>query len=379
MDHMLSRRRFLQTGAAVGGAALAAGRFAGTASAQAAPSLAPYSPPPVAGAEAGSLNFLTWSDHWNSDAIAEIATTTGIQAQITELSDNSDGFAKLQAGNSGLDLVSGDALWVPKYFSSQLIDPFDLASLQVSSELYSMAKTFDFFTAAGGYLAYPWGWSPIQIVYNPSNVTPAPDSWDVLIDPKYAGRVVMENQPLDIMLFAAKAIGAVDAYNMTDDELARAKDWLTQLKPNVLKLVAQNTETIAALVDGSAWLATQNLGAPDRVKDAAGPEVVAFVPKEGTVGFIDGEMRVTGGANTARINPYLELAADAQWVAQNFLDNGRPLFNERAYKLLVDSGYGDRADRYLYNTPEVALQMTLKGPGGRVQDYLDTFNSVFGA
>jgi spermidine/putrescine-binding protein len=242
-----------------------------------------------------------------------------------------------------------------------------------------MAKEFEFFTTPDGYLAYPWGWSPIQIVVNPANVTPAPDSWEVLVDPKYKQRVVMENQPLDIMLFAGKAIGAVDPYNMTDDELAQAKDWLTQLKPNVLKLVAQNTETIAALVDGSAWLATQNLGAPDRVKDAAGPEVVAYVPKEGTIGFIDGEMRVTGGANAARITPYLELAADAQWVAQNFLDNGRPLFNERAYKLLVDSGYGDRADRYLYNQPEVALQMTLKGPGGRVQDYLDTFNSVFGA
>jgi spermidine/putrescine-binding protein len=189
----------------------------------------------------------------------------------------------------------------------------------------------------------------------------------------------MERQPLDIMLFAAKATGAVDAYNMTDAELATAKDWLTKLKPNILKLVDQNGETISALTDGSAWLATSNLGSPDRVKDAGGPEIVAYVPKEGTIGFIDGEMRVTGGANGARIVPYLEQAANAQWVAQNFLDNGRPLFNERAYKLLVDMGQQDRADRYLYNQPEVALQMTLKGPGGRVQDYLDTFNSVFGA
>jgi spermidine/putrescine-binding protein len=381
MDHKLSRRRFLQAGAAVGGAALMGGRLTEVVSAQspAAPTLAPYSPAPVTGVEAGPLNFLTWSDHYNNDALAQIQASTGIQAFISELADNSDGFAKLQAGNSGLDMVSGDALWVPKYHSSQLVDPFDLSSVAVSDELYSVAKTFDFFTTDAGYLAYPWGWSPIQVVYNPANVSPAPDSWQVLVDPKYKQRVVMERQPLDIMLFAAKATGAVDAYNMTDDELAKAKDWLTQLKPNILTFVEQNNETINKLATGEAWLATQNLGSPDRVKDAGGPEIVAYVPKEGTIGFIDGEMRVTGGANAARITPYLELAADAQWVAQNFLDNGRPLFNERAYKLLVDSGYGDRADRYLYNQPEVALQMTLKGPGGRVQDYLDTFNSVFGA
>jgi len=381
MDHKLSRRRFLQAGAAVGGAAIMGSRLAEVAAAQspAAPTLAPYSPAPVTGVEAGPLNFLTWSDHYNNDALTQIQAATGIQAFISELADNSDGFAKLQAGNSGLDMVSGDALWVPKYFSSQLVDAFDLSSVAVSSELYSMAKSFDFFTTPAGYLAYPWGWSPIQVVFDPAKVSPTPDSWQVLIDPKYKQRVVMEHQPLDIMLFAAKAIGAVDAYNMTDDELAKAKDWLTQLKPNILTFVEQNTETINKLATGEAWLATQNLGAPDRVKDAGGPEIVAYVPKEGTIGFIDGEMRVTGGANTARITPYLELAADAQWVAQNFLDNGRPLFNERAYKLLVDSGFGDRADRYLYNQPEVALQMTLKGPGGRVQDYLDTFASVFGA
>jgi spermidine/putrescine-binding protein len=165
---------------------------------------------------------------------------------------------------------------------------------------------------------------------------------------------------------------------MTDAELATAKDWLTKLKPNVLKLVSQNSETVAALADGSAWVATGNLGMPDRVKDAKGPDVEAFIPKEGSIGFIDSEMTVKGGQNEGRIKPYLDVAARAEFVAQNFLDNGRPLFNEKAYKLLVDGGHKDRADRYLYNQPDQSLNMTLKGPGGRVSDYIDTFNSVFG-
>ena len=159
MDHKLSRRRFLQAGAAVGGAALMGGRLANLASAQSAsPGFMPlYSPPPMTGGVAGPLNFLTWSDHWNTDALNQIQALEGIQTNITELSDNSDGFAKLQAGNSGLDMVSGDALWVTKYYDNQLIDAFDLSSVGVSSELYPIAKTFPFFTTPAGYLAYPWG------------------------------------------------------------------------------------------------------------------------------------------------------------------------------------------------------------------------------
>src|SRR5512142_1529566 len=275
-------------------------------------------------------------------------------------------------------MVSADALWVPLYFDNGLIQAIDINSVDVASELYSMAKQFPFWTRPEGYLGYPWGWSPIQIAYNVAQVTPAPDSWQVLIDPKYKRKVVMENQPTDIMLMAARAVGAKDAYNMTDAELATAKDWLTKLKPNVLKLVSQNSETVAALADTSAWLGTGNLGMPDRVKDAKGPQVEAYVPKEGSIGFIDSEMTVKGGQDQSRVIPYLNIGARADLVAQNFIDNGRPLFNEKAYQVLVDNGHTDRADRYLYNKPEQALNMTLKGPGGRVQDYIDTFNSVFG-
>jgi hypothetical protein len=114
------------------------------------------------------------------------------------------------------------------------------------------------------------------------------------------------------------------------------------------------------------------------VKDAKGPTVVAYTPKEGSIGFIDSEMTVKGGQNQSRVIPYLNIGARADLVAQNFIDNGRPLFNEKAYQILVNMGQKDRADRYFYNQPEQALKMTLKGPGGRTQDYIDTFNSVFG-
>jgi spermidine/putrescine-binding protein len=379
MDSLYSRRTFLRLSAGVGAGALLAA-CSGTGS---TPTPASSSGGGGGGGggnvEAGALNFLTWSDHWNQDALNQVKDTEGIVVNVSELSDNSDGFAKLKQVGGQLDLVSADALWVQEYFKNDLVVPFDLASLSVSEGLYSIAKSFDFFNSPGGYLAYPWGWSPIQIMYDPAHVSPAPDSWDVLVDPKYKGRIVMENQPTDIMLDAARAIGAKDGYNMTDDELAQAKSWLQQLKPNILKLTSQGSETVQALADGSAWLGTANLGFDLKVKEAGGPEVKVFIPKEGTIGFIDGEMTVKDGDNQVRVKPYLEFAAQPEWVAQNFLDNGRPLFNEKAYKLLVDGGHQDQADRFLYNKPELALQMTLKGPGGRVQDYIDTFNSVFGA
>ena len=56
-----------------------------------------------------------------------------------------------------------------------------------------------------------------------------------------------------------------------------------------------------------------------------------------------------------------------------------PLFNEAAYKILVNQGQQERADRFLYNKPETVLTMTLKGPGTSTQGVIEAFNEVFGS
>jgi spermidine/putrescine-binding protein len=152
-----------------------------------------------------------------------------------------------------------------------------------------------------------------------------------------------------------------------------------QLKPNVLRLAQQNTDTINALTNGEVWLATGNLGTDERVLEAGGPELKVFTPKEGTIGWMDAEMIVKGGANAAQIRPWLELAETPEHIAENFLLYGRPLFNESAYQVLVDNGHQERADRYLYNQQEIVLTMTLKGPSSSTGDAIAAFNEVFGA
>jgi spermidine/putrescine-binding protein len=166
---------------------------------------------------------------------------------------------------------------------------------------------------------------------------------------------------------------------MSSAEISKAKDFLKELKPNVLKLASQNNEVVRALADGSAWIGITNLGTDDRVKDAGGPRVIPAYPREGTIGFIDSEQVVKASKNKSVFEQFINTTEQAPWIAQNFLTNGRPLFNEKAFKILVNQGHGDRARRLLYNQPEKALKMTIKGPAGDEQAYVDAFNEVFGA
>jgi spermidine/putrescine-binding protein len=386
----LSRRQFLKATGAVsaavglGGIAAACSTAGSTATpttapASAAPGSTVPSAAPATAAPTGTFNWMTWSDHWYQAQLDGIGASASIKTNITELADNADGFTKLKEVKGQLDMISGDALWVPRYFETGLIEAWDINELEVSKQLYSIAREFKIWTKPEGYLGYPFGWSPVQIYYNPKYVSGDPDSWDLLLDPKFRKRVVVENQPVEVMAYMGKLAGVADPYNMTPDEIAKAKDLAIKLKPNILRFAQQNTDTIAALKNEEAYIATGNLGTDTRVKDQGGPELKVYTPKEGTIGWMDSEMVVKGGSNTSLIFPFLELAEQAEYIAANFILNGRPLFNEKAYKILINQGQQERADRFLYNKPETVLTMTLKGPGVSTQGAIDAFNEVFGA
>jgi spermidine/putrescine transport system substrate-binding protein len=373
LDERMSRGRLLRLGAvgAVGYIATACGGSSKSSS--------EFGSATGRSDHAVTLNWLTWSDHYANDQLATVKQKTNERGRPQLFSDNADAYLKIKQTGSQFDIVSGDALWVPKYNKDGLTDSFDLSSLPVSSQLYSIARDFSFWKDGSNYMGYPFSWSTVQIYYNPKYVKTAPDSWHALLDKKYKGKISLENIPTDMMAIAGRATGAKKPYSMTGAEIADAKGWLKGFKPNVLKLASQNNEVVRALADGSAWIGITNLGTDDRVKDAGGPVVKPAYPKEGTIGFIDSEQMVKASKNKDAFARFINAMEQAPYIAQNFITNGRPLFNERSYKMLVNQGHGDRARRLLYNQPQKALEMTLKGPSGNEQAYTDAFNEVFGA
>jgi spermidine/putrescine-binding protein len=370
MEHLerpMTRSRLLRVGAA-GAVGLVAGRTLGaTGRAWGATEV---------NAGGVTLNWLTWADHYFPAQLQKVQKATGIAGRPQLFSDDSDSYIKVKAGGGGWDMSSEDALWVPKFYHEGLIVPFDIKSFPVSKQLYSVALDVPFWKTGSNQMGYPFGWSSLQIYYNPKYVTTKPDSYHALLNKKYRKKIVLENQPTDLMAMSGLATGAKHPYSMTKAEIARAKAFLQQLKPNILKLVSQNTEVVRALTDESAWLTIENLGTDARVADAKGPKISVADPKEGLYGWMDAEMLLKESQNQSSFEKFINAMEQAPWIAKNFLVNGRPLFNEKAYKILVNTGHKDRADRFFYNDPERPIKMTLKGPSGNAQAYIDAFNEV---
>src|SRR4029079_11921631 len=149
-----------------------------------------------------TLNLLTWSDHYANDQLKAVAKAVGLQGRPTLFSDNADAYLKIKQTGGQFDIVSGDALWVPKYNKDGLTTSFPLDELPVSKQLYSIARNFPFWKDGSNYMGYPFSCSTVQIYYNPKHVNVKPTSWHSLLSSKYKVKISLENIPTDVMAIA---------------------------------------------------------------------------------------------------------------------------------------------------------------------------------
>src|SRR5207245_1499254 len=158
-------------------------------------------------------------------------------------------------------------------------------------------------------------------------------------------------------------------------EVKAAKEALIRLKPNILTFVEQSNQFVQYFVNGSAWIiANAHTGLDYRVKQAGGPLVKPVYPKEGYVGFLDGEMVVKNAAHRDAAMAWLDHKNQAKYVVLNFQKQLRALANEKAMKILQqDPKYADLVHATGYDQPDVALRMILKGPppGEGLKMYID--------
>src|SRR5262249_62433310 len=117
-----------------------------------------------------------------------------------------------------------------------------------------------------------------------------------------------------------------------------------------------------------------------RVTDAGVPLIYVAFPKEGLIDWFDGEQMVSKSKHQDVFAKFIDATySQTNYIALNFIKNGRPMFNDKAYKLLVNQGYKHRADLFHYSNPDLIFKAHLSGPAKYSQQVTDAFNEVFGA
>ena len=83
-------------------------------------------------------------------------------------------------------------------------------------------------------------WGPNPLIYDTTAFSQPPESWSMLWDPKYRGKISVWDD-LSTVYMAAQVLGydkpdPSQLYNLSDEQLEKVKKKLLELKPNIRKM-----------------------------------------------------------------------------------------------------------------------------------------------
>ena len=263
-----------------------------------------------------SLNLLVWEGYADPTFIQGFEAKCECKVTAAYMGSSDELVAKLRGGSAGnYDVISPSSDVATSIAAAGLAAPLDLSKIPSYGQLSPQLTSLPLVRVKGQVYGVPFMWGPDPLIYDTTVFAQPPDSWNVLWDPKYKGKISVWDD-LSTIYMAAQILGydkpdSSQLYNLSDEQLEAVKRKLLELKPNIRKMwstggeltnLFQNHEVVAAM----GWPLMTN-----QLRKINFP-VGETIPKENTTGWIDHLMVTAGSENKDLAYEFLEYMIEAQ-------------------------------------------------------------------
>ena len=222
-----------------------------------------------------TLHYFTWSDYVGPELLAEFERRHGVRVVVDTFSSNEELLAKLQGGATGYDVTVPSDFMAAIMIQQGLVAELDPTMLPNAATLEDHLQHLPFDPTHRYAIPYLWG--TVGIGYDSAVVSPPPDSWAVLWDPRYRGKISMLNDQREVFGAVLRSMGA--SMNTKDPVLIEAaKARLLVQKPLVKAYASEHYDQL--LASGDVVLA-HGWGGPVARAMVDRPSIRYVVPKEG--------------------------------------------------------------------------------------------------
>jgi spermidine/putrescine-binding protein len=236
---------------------------------------------PVPRTGPATLYYFTWSDYVGPELLEEFERQTGAKVVVDTFSSNEELLAKLQSGASGYDVTVPSDFMVSVMIKQGLLAELDPARIPNARRLVGILDKLP--VDPEHRFSVPYLWGTVGIGYD-SNVIPSvPDSWAVLWDERYKGKISMLNDQREVIGAVLRSMG--QSMNTRDPAvIEQAKRRLLSQKPLVKTYSSDHFDQL--LASGEVVLA-HGWGGPVARAMALKPSIKYIVPKEGATIWAD--------------------------------------------------------------------------------------------
>ena len=246
------------------------------------------------------------------DVIEEFEALTGIQVEYTTFDTNEGLYSKLQSGSAYYDIIIPSDYMISRMAQNGMLEKLNYDNIPNFKKYVDEVFWNPDYDAAQEY-SVPYTWGTVGLIYNTKYVQEPVDSWDLLWDEKYSGKILMVSNSRDAFGIALKRLG----YSMNTenpDEIRQAADSLKEQKDVVQAYVMD--QIFDKMVEENAWIAPYYAG--DYLTMSESNEDLAFVfPKEGFNHFVDAMCIPKGCVNQEAAEMFINFMCEPQVSAEN--------------------------------------------------------------
>ncbi len=265
---------------------------------------------------APTLSLLVWEGYADPSFVHDFEVSHHCKISASYMGSSDELVAKLRGGSAAnYDVISPSSDVAASIVKAGLASPLDLSKIPSYTQLSARLRDSTLVKANGQVYGAPFMWGPNPLLYDTTVFPQPPDSWTVLWDPKYRGKVSLWDE-LSSIYMAAQILGydkpdPAQLYNLSDAQLDAAKRKLLELKPNVRKYwstggeltnLFQNHEIVLAM----GW--PLNTAQLRKLKFPVGETI----PKENTTGWIDHLMIISASRNKDLAAEFLAYMIEAK-------------------------------------------------------------------
>lgn len=266
--------------------------------------------------------------------------------------DEEEAFAKIRAGFKP-DVTQPCSYKVPIWRDAGIIQAIDTSRLSNWADVVPSLKEIPGIVVDDKRYWIVTDWGQTSVLYREDLVDISEESWTLLWDERYKGRLSMADSLIDGVMVAAIVAGAKDPYNMTPDEVAKTKELLQKQLPLMRYYWTSTTDIVQAMASGELVATSAWNDAYTELKREGIPVKFA-TPKEGAMTWTCGYCLMTDAdpKKIDRAYEYIDAVLSPEAGAYEIMEFGYGHANLKAFDLVSDE---DLAERGLTRNPDDLL------------------------
>ena len=263
------------------------------------------------------LNVYNWGEYIDDeelDVVSQFERLTGCDVNYTTFESNENMYSKLSGGGVSYDIIIPSDYMVERLISEDMLLPLDYNNIP-NYDKYFHASRYGYLVENGiSDYAVIYNVGTTILIYNKKMVDEKPDSWKVLWDEQYAGKVLMFNNPRDSFAIAQFILG--QSINTTEKAVWDAAAELLMEQRKKVKPEYVMDEVFIKMESGEYAFATYYAGDYELMVEN-NPDLGFVFPKEGVNTFYDAMCIPTASQNKKGAEAFINFMMEPEVALAN--------------------------------------------------------------